>query len=243
MIKFFRAIREKLLSEGKTGKYLKYAIGEIILVVIGILIALQINNANANAKQKQQAQKYEQNIISELKNDLRKLNMLDSLNSVKREKILDYILYFKKPTRNTDTVIQKMYDIQYTGAVYRSIAYTIDEIISTGNLSLFSLEKKTAILELKAIQEFYEKNRIEVEQKWVLSNLEFENAVDLISFYQILTDESKNLNDWRYNLKSEQYRLFNNKIQAELRLYYFRTDQNNQMRIHTEKLMNLLNKD
>ncbi len=41
MIKFFRHIRQNLLVSGKTGKYLKYAIGEIILVVIGILIALQ----------------------------------------------------------------------------------------------------------------------------------------------------------------------------------------------------------
>ena len=48
MIKFFRKIRQNLLSEGKTGKYLKYAIGEIILVVIGILIALSINNWNDN---------------------------------------------------------------------------------------------------------------------------------------------------------------------------------------------------
>lgn len=46
MIKFFRKIRQNLLSEGKTGKYLKYAIGEILLVIIGILIALQINNWN-----------------------------------------------------------------------------------------------------------------------------------------------------------------------------------------------------
>lgn len=43
MIKFFRRIRINLLSAGKTGKYFKYAIGEIVLVVIGILIALQIN--------------------------------------------------------------------------------------------------------------------------------------------------------------------------------------------------------
>lgn len=46
MIKFFRHIRKSLISEGKTSKYLKYAIGEILLVVIGILIALQINNWN-----------------------------------------------------------------------------------------------------------------------------------------------------------------------------------------------------
>lgn len=50
MIKFFRRIRQKLLSENKFSKYLIYAIGEIILVIIGILIALQINNQNEKRK-------------------------------------------------------------------------------------------------------------------------------------------------------------------------------------------------
>lgn len=48
MIKFFRKIRQKLLTENKFSKYLIYAIGEIILVVIGILIALQLNNWNTD---------------------------------------------------------------------------------------------------------------------------------------------------------------------------------------------------
>ena len=48
MIKFFRKIRQKLLTENRTGQYLKYAIGEIFLVVIGILFALQINSWNQN---------------------------------------------------------------------------------------------------------------------------------------------------------------------------------------------------
>ncbi|WP_449257570.1 DUF6090 family protein [Croceitalea marina] len=52
MIKFFRKIRQKQLSENKFSKYLLYALGEIILVVIGILIALQINNWNENRKNK-----------------------------------------------------------------------------------------------------------------------------------------------------------------------------------------------
>lgn len=50
MIKFFRHIRRSLVRENKMGKYFKYAIGEIVLVVIGILIALQINNWNEDKK-------------------------------------------------------------------------------------------------------------------------------------------------------------------------------------------------
>lgn len=50
MIKFFRRIRQNLLIENKTGNYFKYAIGEIILVVIGILIALSINSWNESRK-------------------------------------------------------------------------------------------------------------------------------------------------------------------------------------------------
>ena len=52
MIKFFRTIRQELVMQNKSTKYLKYALGEIILVVIGILIALQINNWNESRKAK-----------------------------------------------------------------------------------------------------------------------------------------------------------------------------------------------
>ncbi len=72
MIKFFRKIRYNLVEKNKTGKYLKYAIGEIILVVFGILIALQINNWNENKKQ-------HFNDIEFLKN-LRNEIVLDSLS-------------------------------------------------------------------------------------------------------------------------------------------------------------------
>ncbi len=69
MIKFFRKIRQNLLSEGKSGKYLKYAIGEIILVVIGILIALGINNWNENRKKVKIEIQYVNNLIQDIKND------------------------------------------------------------------------------------------------------------------------------------------------------------------------------
>ena len=66
MIKFFRKIRQKLLSENKLSKYLIYAIGEIVLVVIGILIALSINTWNEKRKLKT----IETEILIEIKQDL-----------------------------------------------------------------------------------------------------------------------------------------------------------------------------
>jgi len=68
MIKFFRHIRQNLIMENKSGKYLKYAIGEIVLVVIGILIALQINNWNENRKMHLQEIK----LLSDLQLELKK---------------------------------------------------------------------------------------------------------------------------------------------------------------------------
>ena len=66
MIKFFRKIRQNLLMENKTGKYLKYAVGEIILVVIGILIALQINNWN----QQRILEKQSQQVLLDLREEI-----------------------------------------------------------------------------------------------------------------------------------------------------------------------------
>jgi hypothetical protein len=71
MIKFLRKIRYDLMSENKSGKYFKYAIGEIILVVIGILIALQINNWNEATKNQNEELKLLQEMHNNLKNDLK----------------------------------------------------------------------------------------------------------------------------------------------------------------------------
>ena len=67
MIKFFRKIRQNMIKENRASKYLLYALGEIILVVIGILIALQINNSNELRKQRHQELQYLKNIKSDVK--------------------------------------------------------------------------------------------------------------------------------------------------------------------------------
>ena len=72
MIKFFRNIRKKLATENRAMAYSRYAIGEIILVVIGILIALQINNWNESRKLKKIELNYLQRLVIDL-NDNEKL--------------------------------------------------------------------------------------------------------------------------------------------------------------------------
>jgi sensor domain CHASE-containing protein len=70
MIKFFRHIRQNQIMENKTGKYFKYAIGEIILVVTGILIAVSINNWSESNKQKQELNNIYTNVLEDLNADI-----------------------------------------------------------------------------------------------------------------------------------------------------------------------------
>ena len=74
MIKFFRKIRQQLLSENKFSKYLIYAIGEIVLVVIGILIALSINNWNQEKIENNEILKIYQRISLDVDNDIKELS-------------------------------------------------------------------------------------------------------------------------------------------------------------------------
>ncbi|MEM9916906.1 MAG: DUF6090 family protein [Bacteroidota bacterium] len=87
MIKFFRKIRQDLLNENAIGKYLFYALGEIILVVIGILIALSINNLNEAKQQEEKILSALQQIHSELAQSIREA---DEVIEYYREK--DYLI-------------------------------------------------------------------------------------------------------------------------------------------------------
>ena len=74
MIKFFRRIRQNLLMENKTGKYFQYAVGEIVLVVIGILIALSLNNLNEKKKLNEKENKFLKEIANDLKITQKEIN-------------------------------------------------------------------------------------------------------------------------------------------------------------------------
>lgn len=101
MIKFFRKIRQNLLSEGKTGKYLKYAVGEILLVVIGILIALQINNWNQDRIYNKERIYLISELLTEFENNLDHINEVISRN--------------KNLVARSDTLIEEISKLNFPG--------------------------------------------------------------------------------------------------------------------------------
>ena len=136
MIKFFGKIRENVLIENKTGKYLKYALGEIILVVIGILIALSINNWNENRKLDRKRENYYNQLITDLNSDIAYSKTLVSAFKNDLEQYEDYKRTFNNPGLNASTTIQNLSKFQYSAQPMEFETNTIKTLINTGEISL-----------------------------------------------------------------------------------------------------------
>jgi len=102
MIKFFRRIRQRLLTENKVSKYLLYAIGEIVLVVIGILIALSINNWNESNKENEIGLGYLHRIHSDLVKDNSYLDDKELVSQDNHKSFYNFIQSMYLQQTNTD---------------------------------------------------------------------------------------------------------------------------------------------
>jgi len=161
MIKFFRKIRQKMLTENKFGKYLLYAIGEILLVVIGILIALQINNQNDLKKARVKEVHYLNNIKTDLKINIQELD--------------DYIKTRTQGIKAANIIIEHIEgkpidDLEefnalgvpiYNWQKFHQNNNTFQELVSSGNLALISNDSiKNTLLDLETL---YKKLKSEEE--------------------------------------------------------------------------------
>jgi len=113
MIKFFRNIRQKLASENKVAAYLRYAIGEILLVVIGILIALQINNWNEGRKQNIAETEFIEGVKNDLGQDRKYIELILNLIEPKIEAynlLNSYVSHTTKLNKSyTDSLLQEYF--------------------------------------------------------------------------------------------------------------------------------------
>tara|TARA_R110000744_G_C19329112_1_gene558379 strand:+ start:115 stop:930 length:816 start_codon:yes stop_codon:yes gene_type:complete len=151
MIKFFRKIRQNLLMENKTGKYFKYAIGEIVLVVIGILIALQINNWNNEQNRIKSETIILKQLISDLTKSQAELKKYEEA-MVERAKACVIVCHaFYKEDIPNDSIYVYMRKPLGT-EIYSPTLGTARSIINSGNISLIKSDdlknKITAYVEI-----------------------------------------------------------------------------------------------
>ena len=143
MINFFRKIRRNLLSDNKVRKYLLYATGEILLVVIGILIALQINNYNEGLKER----KREQIVLENLREDfLANQKLIDRTLAVHHYHLNELYSYLKYLGPNVQALTDSIYkfDVSDYGKL-NLINGTLNAIVNTdifGIIQNENLKKK-----------------------------------------------------------------------------------------------------
>ena len=176
MIKFFRHIRKSLLMENNTSKYFKYAIGVILLVVIGILIALQINNWNTERKDKNTATYLLSSLQEDLENDIEELkyNILDAENTVKASKTLQ--LYYLDSEKYSNDFQQHVRDVEMSvSSDLNNITY--NEMLNSGSINLLSKDIRKAIAQHYWYIESFDGNRDDLLQlKRIVNQLLIENG-------------------------------------------------------------------
>lgn len=139
MIKFFRHIRQNLIQEGKTARYIKYAIGEIVLVMIGILLALQVSEWNTNRKRQQLEVQILNNIHNEFLENKEQLKLVKSFHviSYKSTTKLLNLLPFDIIEIEIDSVVALL-DNTYNNWTFNPQQSTINSLINTSSFDLIT---------------------------------------------------------------------------------------------------------
>ena len=153
MIKFFRQIRLGLMGKNKTSQYLKYAIGEIVLVVIGILIALQINNANELQKLEKTKQAYYKQLLIDLDKDSTNISGYIERTQHSIDTYNDYLNKFNQPNLKPKDVLDQLDRVDFTFPIIRFNTNTIETLKSTGDIKLIPTEIRNNLIEIKRTQE------------------------------------------------------------------------------------------
>ncbi len=137
MIKIFRKIRKKMLTENKFSRYLIYAFGEIVLVVIGILIALQVNNWNENRKELKQESIYLKNLQSDLKEIIVAYNVAIEYEEIILKHSKEILKHYESNNGfyNMDTIIPKLNDLTLRWGTTAN-STTLTEMINYGQTEL-----------------------------------------------------------------------------------------------------------
>ncbi len=194
MLRFFRTLRRKLLEEDKVRTYFWYAIGEVFLVVIGILIALQINNMNIERQTREDEKTYLQNLKRDLQINIR---LLDEIIKYNEENLVSTSMVAAMSEQGKiEDIYAFIENIQITlmGGNLTPNQNTFEEMKSAGKLSLITndyIKQRLLVLDEQFI-------RIEGGEKHVQREYEqyiWDELVNVISYreYSVMSELREDL--------------------------------------------------
>lgn len=155
MLKFFRKIRQKLLQQNRITQYLVYAVGEIFLVVIGILIALQVNNANQRRLDNIKRNEYIIRIKGDIESDLKHLDeLVDGLGKENVENIDRYFGFFNQGGQPLEVFVDSALKTRLNKFRYLPNRHSFEDMKSSGNIQFLTDEQRGALADLIAQQDF-----------------------------------------------------------------------------------------
>jgi len=251
MLRFFSKIRYKLAAENSVAKYTRYAIGEIVLVVIGILIALSINNWNQYSKDRNLERAYLKRLVHDLQLDIS--YYAKSIN--RSQHIMDMHKIFVDEIYNEQASLSETRDLLQSyldfGVFYLHVSdETIKELMSTGNLSNITNDSvRSAILNYYNAVEEAERHIEEWNDNGANGLDRFWNAVpelikiiyepDIYNEQRVLESEWNFINDpksFKFKLLERNVRTYRSKNRDFISYYRKLNDK-------AEKLIELISRD
>jgi Family of unknown function (DUF6090) len=192
MIKFFRRMRYDLMEKNKTGKYLKYAIGEIILVVIGILIALSINNWNEDRLKSNKEITILANIYKEFMGNKTQLERIVKMHKIEHNscaKIINLFPITSKPEPKVLDSLSLYLWNSYGGWTFDPSQTSVNALTSTSSFDIINNVKlRNLLISWSDLVKDYQED-------------ELYNKVFILNQYEVYI--SKHFG-WKFNFKDER---------------------------------------
>ena len=148
MIRFIRRLRQDMLSSNRLKKYFLYAIGEILLVVVGILLALQLNEWNAQRKLNIESVEYKAKIIEDLKLDTTRMARLIRRSKRIRQGVADYFSYFDEGNHSITALLDSSRRVRYRFFRLNPQDYTLTDMQSSGKTGLLTETERKTLFDL-----------------------------------------------------------------------------------------------
>ncbi|MFC4269693.1 DUF6090 family protein [Polaribacter marinivivus] len=234
MIKFFRKIRQKLLVDNRFNKYLLYAIGEIILVVIGILIALQINNWNTNRIEKNKNKELLIKLTKELDYNIQRAHFIDTVQGgfqtrkIYTDSILSLIVKGIQPEDLNYLTKEAIFYVN----TFNLNSTVFQELKNTG--SLYSLGTDSLVTQIQTYYQLCEResfyNLQYSEECIYLRRQCYDGFINFRQLYHLDAKTAIKDNPWIFNSKSKKT--------IHLRQYASRVS--NQSNLMSYKLKNIM---